>query len=606
MRRRARTEASAVVALVTTVLLLAAPAVAQEESPDAGGERLFRIGLTNDIDSMNPFNAYESPAYETFFLQYDLLVNFGEDDLAPAPGLAESWEVSDDGLTWTFNVRETTWHDGEPFTAEDVAFTFDRIINDPQAFFAGYVDGIEEVTAEGDQVIFRSSYPRAQALAMWVPILPEHVWGDFDAKEMRQFSNDPGEVGPLVGTGPFQVVEWDKGQSWTLEANEDYWGGAPNIDTLVFEVFKNEEAMVQALRTGAVDYIFSMSGGLFNQIQGEQNIGTHAAETSASFDELGFNLGAQKANGDPIGDGHPAVQDLDFRLAIAHAINKQELVDRVLLGYGTPGEAAIPPAAQLYHWQPSEDERQAFDPELSRQILADAGYTDQDGDGFVDMPDGEPIDLRFFVRNESPDTVRAGEFITEWLKDVGINNHVQAISDNKLATVILDGEYDLFIWGWGVEPDPDFQLSTFTKGQFGNWSDSWYYNPEYDELYQVQKEQVDLEERAETVKQMQQILYEDVVYVVLWYSQELQAWRSDRWTGFKPSPEPSGYYLYGYNNYNYLNLRPVGAGGGAQGGGETADGGVSAGVWLALIALVIGIAVAVVLIRRRSAREEQV
>lgn len=604
MRATARAAVAAATALALAVLMVG-PAAAQDESPDAGGEKIFKIGLTNDIDSMNPFNAYESPAYEMFFLQYDLLVNFGEADLAPAPGLAESWDVSEDGLTWTFTVRETNWHDGEPFTADDVAFTINRIINDPQPFFTGYTRGITSVTASGNQVIMESEFPRAQALSMWVPILPEHVWGELDKKGMRTYSNDPGKVGPLIGTGPFQTIEWDKGQSWTMQANPDYWGGAPHVDQIIFEVFKNAEAMVQALRTGAVDYIFSVPAGLFNEIQGEENIGTHDAATSASFSELGFNLGAQKSNGDPLGDGHPALQDQQFRLAIAHAIDKQQLVDRVLLGYGTVGSTVIPPAAAFYHYEPSGDEIQQFDPALANQILDEAGYADTNGDGFREDQDGNEMNLRFFVRNESPDTVKAGEFITEWLKDVGINNSVTAISDNKLAQVILDGEYDLFIWGWGVEPDPDFQLSTFTRGQWGNWSDSWYGNDEFDEMYQLQKTQVNLDERQQTVHAMQKQLYDEAVYVVLWYDQELQAWRSDRWTGFKPSPEPDGYYLYGYNAYNYVNLRPVGEEGGpAPEGAAEAGGGISAGVWIAIIAGIIVVVGAVALVRRRSGEEE--
>lgn len=598
MKRALRVAAAAAIAAFLAAPGLV-PALAQEATPDR--KLVFKIGWVNDIDSMNPFNAYESPAYETFFLQYDLLVNFGAKDLGPAPGLATDWEVSPDGLTWTFTIRDgVKWHDGEPFTAEDVKFTFDRIINDPQPFFSGYVHGITGVdVVDGNKVVFTSEYPRAQALAMWVPILPEHVWGEFDKKEMRQFSNDPTEVGPLVGTGPFQVIDWDKGQSWSLRANEDYWGGAPHIDEVIFQVFKNEEAMVAALRTGAIDMAFSIPAGLFNELKGDPNIVTHDVSTSSSFSELGFNLGAVDEEGRPLGDGHPALQDLRFRRAIAHAIDKQALVDRVLLGYGTIGYSVIPPASSLYHWVPTEEEVIGFDPELAKQILEDAGYRDVDGDGFREHTDGQPMDLRFYVRSESPDTVKAGEFISEWLADVGIKTTVRAISDGKLATVILDGEYDLFIWGWGVEPDPDFQLSVFTKEQFGNWSDSWYHDPEYEEMYVLQKRQVDLAERAETVKAMQKQLYDEVVYVVLWYDQELQAYRGDRWTGMTPSPEPDGYLMNGYNNYNYLNVRPV-----TEEARPEPGPGIPPAAWIAILAGA-AIVIAAVLLGRRRAREEE-
>jgi peptide/nickel transport system substrate-binding protein len=173
------------------------------------------------------------------------------------------------------------------------------------------------------------------------------------------------------------------------------------------------------------------------------------------------------------------------------------------------------------------------------------------------------------------------------------------VNDSKLGDIWYANDYDLYIWGWGVEPDPNFQLSTYTTGQCGVWSDTCYSNAEYDRLFDDSQKAATLEEREAIVDQMQQILYEDRPELVLWYDQYLQAYRSDKWTGFVKQPTEGGTILFQYGHYSDLQIQPVSATGPGAGG----DDGIQPIVWIALVAAVVVI-VAIVFTRRRRSEEE--
>jgi peptide/nickel transport system substrate-binding protein len=195
----------------------------------------------------------------------------------------------------------------------------------------------------------------------------------------------------------------------------------------------------------------------------------------------------------------------------------------------------------------------------------------------------------------------AGEFIVEWLRDIGVSLKTEAVNDSKLTDVWYSNDYDMYIWGWGVEPDPNFQLSTYTTSQCGVWSDTCYSNQEYDQLFQEQQRAPSLEERETIVGQMQEILYNDRPEIVLWYENYLQAYRSDKWTGFVKQPTDVGTILFQYGHYSTLQIQPVSeAGPGGSGGG---DDGVSPVLWIAIAAVVI-VVISVLLSRRRAADEE--
>ncbi len=352
--------------------------------------------------------------------------------------------------------------------------------------------------------------------------------------------------------------------------------------------------MIQALITGEIDFVEDIQVSSAEALADEDAITTNNG-VSPGFEEIAFNTGAVDTDTDtdePIGDGHPALLDPEFRRALAYTVDNDEIVDKVYDGAGEPGVSIIPPFYDTYFWPP-EDEYE-FDLDTANQMLDDAGY-ERGTDGIRTMPDtGEPISLRLHARSDSEYSKETMEFYSEWLADVGIESEVLLAESGKLTNIILDGEFDLFQWGWYVEPDPDSILEVMTCDARGGSSDSWYCNEEYDRLYTQQHSEVDDAKRAEMVQRMQQILYEDVPYMVTAYTSIIEAYRSDRFTGFVPQPE-GGVLLIQYGVDNYLNIEPV-----TGGSSSTDDGGLSGAVIGAVVVGGVGAALlAVVLFARR-------
>jgi len=216
------------------------------------------------------------------------------------------------------------------------------------------------------------------------------------------------------------------------------------------------------------------------------------------------------------------------------------------------------------------------------------------------------MEMRLFGREDSPESQQSVQYVQGWLKEIGIDAKLTIMAEDKLTDVIGNGEYDMFEWGWGVEPDPNFQLSTMTCDQrstgtgddlVAGWSDSFYCNPAYDELYAQQGTELDRPKRAEIIKQMQKMVYDDAPYAVTYYTPTLQAYRSDRWTGF--IPDASGTLIYQYGTYSYRNIDRPTEGDGSGGLGT----GVLIGLGVAAAALVVAGGVAFT--RRRAGADER-
>jgi peptide/nickel transport system substrate-binding protein len=574
------------------------------QSPDEGGGEkvVFRMGMVNEIDSLNPFKALELPSFEVMFYQYNLLVEFGREDLGPVPGIADSWETSEDGLTWTYHLNpDATFHDGEPVTSEDVKWTYDTIKDNPGAggLFIDYVDQIKKIETPDEQtVVMTTKEPSVQMLSIYIPILPKHVWEDIPVDELKSFPNEPS-----IGSGPFQALEYVKGQSVHLVANKDYFRGAPAIDEIFFQFYDNQDTMVQALQQGEVDYIYNPATDLFLSLEDQEGIET-LASADPGYTELAFNmyeptpesieLGAPKES-----QGNPALLDVRVRQAIDWAIDEEELTDKILRGLGEPGSTGVPPTLAKYHLELPESELRGFDLDTARDLLAEAGWEDTDDNGVVDK-NGEDLQLRLQARSEDDSSSRSAEFIEGWLKDIGIDVVTEAVTDNKLTEDIYAADFDMFIWGWGSDPDPDFIVSIFTCDQINNFSDSFYCNEEYDRLYELQQTQLDEDERIATIKQMQEMLYEDAPYVILFYDQLLEAYDTAEWTGWVKQPAETGSVMFGYGHYSALNLEPTSA---AGAGGD--DGSSNTGLIVLIVIGAIVVIAVVATVLRRGGREER-
>jgi peptide/nickel transport system substrate-binding protein len=570
-RMRQRIAASAVVLGLCLMPVSAAtasssPSASPSASPAAShGPSTFVVGNNDPVDTLNPFVGVTSQDFEVYGLIYDNLMDYGQLDYSPSPRLAVSWSHSPNGLTWTYHIRHgVKWSDGVPLTAADVAYTFNRDIHGQaeRADNLSYVQNITSVKATGPYtVVMTVSKPTPGMNKLIVSILPEHIWKNVPESKVTTFANSN-----PVGSGPFIVTKFAEGQYVDLKANPHYWGGKPGISKLIFQNYANPSAEAFALKNGSIDFAEDLTNLLFNSLKGAPGVTLNNAP-SGNFDELAFNNGAATVSGHPIGNGNPALKDINVRHAISYSMDLPKLISRVLIGYGSPGTTIIPPIYTQFHYSPPPGSLYNYDPAKARQILTADGW--KTGPGGIRVKNGKQLSLRLFIRSSSPTETQAAPYIKSWLNAIGIKVNTSFMSDDQLTQVIGDGNYDMFVWGWGVEPNPDFQLSVFTCGQRSigsngkytpGWSDSFYCNKTYDNMYDQQKS-LDGAARASVVKQMQKMLYTDDPYSLLYYYNDTQAYRSDLFTGFAPQPDkPDGLLLYQEVSWwSYRCIRPVGS-----------------------------------------------
>ena len=591
-------------ALLLTLGPVTVGAQAQSTDADPAEKLTLRVGVPGDMVSPNPFKACCGYEYEMLFNAYDMLFNFSAEDLTPTPGLAESCEPNEEFTVWTCTIRSgVKWSDGEPLTAADIAFTYRFILDNGVASFSDYLPADSVFEAPNDTTLIWSSKKPTFApnVPPWVPIVPEHIWSQYDGTDYKSIKAvDVLADGSAVGSGPFVLTEWETGQFWRMEANKEYWGGSPTIDEIVYQVFDNREAMVQALKQGEVDFIDDLTPTLFNALEGEDNIGTVAAAPS-SFSNFAWNFGGQGESD----THHPAIEDLVVRQAVAYGTDKQAIVDSVYQGNGVAGTSIMLPTSP-WHYDVPEEDLYNFDPAEANRILDEAGYEDTDGNGVREMPGGgEPLSFDILTLNSEAGSNDTGKLMAGWMKDIGIELNLQPVTEGKAYAVWEEGSFDAYIWGWGGDPDPDFMLSIFTTNQCLGWSDGCYSDPQYDEWYAEQKTLFDRTEREDFVNDMQAYLYEQIPEMVLVYPNYLQAYRTDTYTGYVPTPAEGGALLFGWGPYSYLNLTPVAGEGGS--GGNTASGGSGSNTLLYVgIGVVLVIGLVLVTSRRRRADEDRV
>jgi peptide/nickel transport system substrate-binding protein len=545
--------AALMLALLVLLVGLVAVPVASASSPSASSApTTFRVGWLLEPDNLNPFIGLLGQDYEIWHLNYDFLVGFEAKDLSPKPELAESWTVSPDGKTWTFKIRQgVKWQDGQPLTAKDVAFTYNYIVKNDLQTLAIYTGGITGAVATSDtSVDITTDKPKSNMLAMVVPIIPEHIWSKVSGKAATTtFQNKP----PIVGSGPFQTIEWSQGKYIHMVANKDYWGGKPKVDDLYFENYKSADTMTADLKQGTIDAAVELPQAQFPSVQSTAGV-TGLKGTHWRFNELGFNC-----YDSPNSMGNPVLLDPKFRQALNWAIDRQKIVDVAFFGQADVGSTLIVPYSP-YHWEPAADQAYKYDPEQTKTQLDLAGYQDTNGDGFRETKDGKPLSLRLMVTNDSPENQTAAKLIAGWFKDVGLKVNLKIVD----AGVLLDAQYnykgntyapdyDMFIWYWTYDVDPEMMLGVPTPQQIEGWNDTLWTDPEYTKLFTQQEQTIDVEKRIPLVQRMQEIVWQSSPYLIFAYPYQLEAYRSDKWDGVVPSP--SDYEGYdGAAFYNYMNV----------------------------------------------------
>nr|BFF26316.1 ABC transporter substrate-binding protein [Glycomyces mayteni] len=540
-------------------------------------------------------------------MTYETLVRIGA-DYEPEPGLATEWEESEDGLTWTFTIRDgATWSDGEPLTAEDVAYTYgllieNQAIHDWNIDFAGNLVSAE-ATDETTFVLTLAEPSPWDVLTREVYIVPEHVWSTYADPS----ADDANEL-PLVGSGPFQVTEYQTDEFIRLEANESYWEGAPGFDEVVYDYYTETDAAVAALEAGEVDIVGNGMGGLnpaqTEALQSQDHVTVNDVE-GRRYVSLTLNYNSVTQDGTEFGDGHPALKDPVVRQALHMALDKQALVDTVLDGSGTPAVSIIPAIFEQYHWD-GGDQLVGFDIEGANALLDEAGYALGD-DGVRTMPGtGERLSFRFYQHADNTAYATIAQFATEWWAQIGIEVVPEAIEQSALNDLAYLGEFDIAFSGWGVGPNPTEQLGmhtcavlpTLTDGSERS-SENNYCNPEFDALHEQQKVESDPDARAELVKEQQAIMYADTPVIYLYYQNVMEAYNHDRITGMTTQPSDGG-MVTGQQGFTWSYYT-------AQPAGTTEDSGVPVWVWIAVGAAVVAVVAggAWFAMRRKSTADER-
>ena len=574
-------------------------------APPANGKVTLRVGWLGEPDNLNPFigGATGLESYTVWDDNYDPLVGLDPADLKPSKdvGLANDWTSTPDGKTWTFTIRPNVkWQDGQPLTAGDVAYTIDLIVDNQDPSWIAYLQSVKKATAIDAthlEIACKQPAPSMLVNLAAVPILPEHIWSKMPYKvAARSFPNKP----PIIGSGPFQCTQWKKSSYLVMEANKDYWRGAPHVDQIVFEDYTNADTMGEDMKTGAID----ACGGL---LQAQVHTLSHTPGITArgvrvnEYDELGFNcytLGPSL--------GNPVLKDWKFRQALQWAVNKETLCKIAYGGMATPADTVV--TAGYYHnpdwhWTPPADQAYTFDLTKAGQMLDAAGYPLKNGVR-VDKS-GKPITLRLYARSEYAPSIPCGKFITGWFRQLGLKIVLSTMDDGALEDALYNTvngkftpDYDMFIWGWYEDIDPGIELAYLCTDQINDWSDCAWSYPLYDKLYKQQGIEMNQAKRVQDIYGLQKMIYQQTPYIPLAYSDDTEAWNTERWTGWIAMPAPDGNVVfpeYGYGSYFTVKAN---TGAKASQTGKT-------GVMVAIIVAAVVVLVVVVFVVVRKKRPPQ-
>ena len=513
--------------------LLAACTAAPTPEPPA----VARIGYGGSPDTLNPGTAVLTEAYTIFALVYDALYTYNLDGTYSL-GLAESVDRSADGLTYTYKIRSgIKFHDGQPLTARDVAFTYN--LNKAHAeypYMNPYTASMESITAPDDTTVvirLNAVIPNIESQLVFQYVLPAHVWQAHAAGAAAvEFENET-----LIGSGPFKLLEYKQGEFVRLGANKQHFSRPPKVDEVIFQTIGNPDALVQAVSTGQVDMITELPNAAAEKLGKAPNVKVvSAAPFAPAVSDIIFNQATSASCPSKSAcTGNVALQDRQVRVALAHATNKQQLIDVLLLGKGTPGLTLIPNGLGMWFNNSLQDYE--YNPAKANKILDDAGYV-YNGEircAVPDCPYPSPImNFRMYWPSDSVDAPRMAELLAGMWKEIGVGLYPQAIDPDALTALCCPAfDFDIMLWGWGSDPDPNLLLNVMrTESIATGSSETGYSNARYDALYEQQSVELDLKKRQALVWEMQRQVHEDAVYIIPYYEMQVQAVRTDRFTGW--------------------------------------------------------------------------
>ncbi len=609
--------------LVTLLTVLTAFAVIPSAMPvraaAADQPNVLYIGMQQDIPDFNTWNLASNSVWKSNVINWGFegLVGLDFDGL-PMPVLASEWSFNEATLTWTFTIRQgVTFHDGTPMDADDVIFTYkaarsgttytSNIVNAFDANDDGLCSEAEMNTAitkvDEHTLTMKMGSPYGLFLTSTagIPIVSSAVWsshltgGLFDV-----LWNDPKAT---ISTGPWMYKEGEDNSYRVMEKYDGYWGKnattplghkfwAPNIDQLYFKMYASIDTAILALQSGEVDHLpWAITAGRIPSLQADPNIQLFYQSDNGYF-YLAFN---QKF--DPMGY-------LPFRQAVSHVIDKAQIVNVYMGGFGTQGDSTEPPFWGADAWYNDTVEDYPFDADwsTSKALLDGAGITDKNGDGWRDLPDGSPMEKITILTppaDYDPIRIRAGQMIAKEMREgLQINAEAKALDFDTLVTRLQSMDYQMLIIGWSLSSEPvgnvfDIIGPYASSNTFGFWSEA-NPNPYYSDLFGVvtradaatqtlADEVLDLEDLAKSsfsvsdqikyTREAQGVIADAVPVNVLYYRVNVEA-ATTKWTGWLSY---MGQILGpGSNLFSLGNLQLSGA----AGGGAAATASVNAGLSL--------------------------
>jgi len=501
--------------LILLLLLLTAVACGKEEAVDkpalreakapAYGDIMVR-GDIGDASNLIPLLASDKPSHDVAGYIYNGLVKYDK-DLSVTGDLAESWDIAKNGLIITFHLRKgVKWHDGQPLTARDVLYTY-QVTVDPKTPTAYAGDFLKVKKAEAlDDYTFQVTYdkPFAPALISWgSSILPRHLL------EGKDITLSPLKRQP-IGTGPYKFKEWVAGQKIVLAANHDYFEGRPYLDGYITRIIPDMATMFLELRAQGLDFSDSLSPLQYTR-QTENN---YFRRNFTKYRYLGFKytyLGYNLKN--------PLFADKRVRQAISHAINKEEIIQGVLLGLGKAATGPFKPGTWPYN---GNVRAYNYDPQKARELLAAAGWQEKNSEGIL-VKDGKTFEFELVTNQGNETRQKCAEIIQRQLADIGIKVKIRILEWAAFINDFINKRrFEALIMGWTIPLDPDaYDVWHSSKTAPEELNFVSYKNAEVDEMLEKGRSTFSQQERKKYYDRFQEILAEEQPYTFLYVPDDL-------------------------------------------------------------------------------------
>lgn len=481
------------------------------EGPQVGGDLI--VGSTGAPTLFNGLYSNDASSSDIEGMIFDSLVG---SDLEFNPvtegGLAESVDISEDGLTITVKITDKAkFHDGEPLDADDVVFTYNIPLHEdydgPRLSYFEYIDTIEKIDQYTIQFNLKQVDAQFPVVGLGFGILPEHILGEVPVADLGEHEFNTKNP---IGSGPFKFDEWKDGEYVKVVANEDYWDGRPYLDSVTYKIVPDANAILAQLQAGDIDYYAGIAQSDVPTVEGfKDSVGLRLESGLAlSYTFLGFNMRDEK------------FQDKTIRQAITHAIDREAIVASVMNGLGEVAHVPESPLSWAYNPDvPKFD----YDVEKAKQMLADAGWT-PGSDGILEK-DGERFS--FEVKTNQGNKIREDivVILQQQLKEVGIEVKPLIVEFSSLIADIDPGvwNFEAIVLGWSLGTDPDPSGIFHTKEIEAGLNFTGYSNPELDALMDAQLQELDKDKRKEMIGEIQVGLAEDQAYTFLYYPEEFRA-----------------------------------------------------------------------------------